>query len=183
MSGENIVTIQRADVQVVQTFIDTMVGIPKFSYPARQNGAEKPPGEFAHIRLLEEYAVGIPNNRIASQTELETTFRVISPTRLRFRVGVVDTTGIPSTMILHGWTTEAMKLLMIQSGYGFIRCTPLSNESAKLEKEWEMRQGFSIELYSTRIFEYTTNNITSLRAGGEFVEGSKSYLLNFEINE
>lgn len=174
----------RQDVAVLQTMIDTMVGIPKFSYPARQNFASKPGGEFAHIRLLEEYPVSIPNQIIKSQTVDETVFVTTSATRLRFRIGVVDTDGLPSTKILHGWTSEAMKALMIKSGYGFIRCTPLSNEDAKLEKEWEYRQGFSVELYTTRFFEETVNNIRSLEVVGKFVTSAlDEYLLQFDINE
>jgi hypothetical protein len=174
----------RQDVQVVQTMADTMVGIPKFSYPARQNGAPKPSGEFAHVRLLEEYQASIPSQSIKSQTVDETTFVTVSASRLRFRIGVVDTDGLPSTRIMHGWNTEAMKTLMISSGYGFIRCTPLSNEDAKLEKEWEYRQGFSVELYTTRIFEETVNNIRSLEVTGKFVtSGIDDYILQFDINE
>lgn len=182
MSSNNT-TLQRSDVQVIQTFIDTMVGIPKYSYPARQNNAPKPEGDFAHIRLLEEYPVGIPNARVFSQDAFTTTTRIYSPTRLRFRIGVVDTNGIASSKIMHGWTTEAMKALMIQSKVGFIKCEPLSNESAKLEKEWETRQGFSIEVYKTRVFEEVTNNITTMTISGEFAEGLETYLLNFDINQ
>jgi len=174
----------RQDVAVLQSFVDTMVGIPKFSYPARQNNAPKPSGEFAHIRLLEEYQVGIPNQILKSQTASDSTFVTVSPSRLRFRVGVVDTDGMPSTKIMHGWTTEAMKALMIASGYGFKRCTPLSNEDAKLEKEWEYRQGFSVELYTTRYFEETVNNMCALEVSGKFVTaGLDEYLLQFDINE
>lgn len=173
-----------ADVRVVQTMVDTMVGIPKFSYPARQNGAPKPADEFAHIRLLEEYPVSIPSQVISNQTANETTFRTISAARLRFRIGVVDTDGSAGVRIMHGWTSEAMKALMISSGYGFRRCTPLSNEDAKLEREWEFRIGFSLELYVTRIFEETVNNIRALEAGGVFITpGLDEYLLKFEINE
>ena len=75
----------RQDVQVVQTMVDTMVGIPQFSYPARQNFAPRPTEEFAHIRMIEEYQVGIPNQRIKSQTDLETVFLTVSPAKLRFR--------------------------------------------------------------------------------------------------
>ena len=87
----------REDVKALQLFVDQMVGIEKFSYPARQDDAAKPPDVFAHIRLLEEYQVGIPNQRLKSQTDTETTYRTFSPARLRFRVGVVDTDGVPST--------------------------------------------------------------------------------------
>ena len=174
----------RQDVQVVQTMVDTMVGIPQFSYPARQNFAPRPKGEFAHIRMIEEYQVGIPNQQIKSQTDLETVYWTVSPARIRFRIGVVDTDGLAATRIMHGWTSEAMKALMISSGYGFIRCTPLSNEDAKLEKEWEYRQGFSVDLYTTRYFEETVNNINSLEISGEYVTSTiDSYLLQFTINE
>jgi len=174
----------RQDVQVVQTMVDTMVGIPQFSYPARQNFAPRPRDEFAHIRMIEEYQVGIPNQRIKSQTDLETVYWTVSPSRLRFRIGVVDTDGYAATRIMHGWTSEAMKSLMIQSGYGFIRCTPLSNEDAKLEKEWEYRQGFSVDLYTTRYFEETVNNINSLEISGAYVTSTiDSYLFQFNINE
>ena len=76
-----------------------------------------------------------------------------------------------------------MKAIMLSSGYGFIRCTPLSNEDAKLEKEWEYRQGFSVDLYTTRYFEETVNNINSLDITGEYVTSTiDSYLLQFNIN-
>lgn len=178
----SIKTLHRQDVAVVQSFIDTMVGIPKFSYPARQNGSPKPEGDFAHIRLLEEYQVGIPNSMTTAQDDSTTTRRIYSPVKLRFRVGVVDTDGVASSKIMHGWTTEAMKSLMISTGYGFIRCTPISNETAKLEQEWEMRQGFSVELYATRIFEEVVDNITQVSISGQFIEGNFIHSLTTNIN-
>jgi hypothetical protein len=176
-------TPDQADVLVVQAMVDTMVGIPRFSYPARQREAKKPDGEFAHIRVIEEYQIGIPTQTISEQTELTTTFKILSPVKLRYRIGVVDTTGIPSSKIMHGWTSEAMKAQMISSGYGFIKCTPISSEDAKLEKEWEYRKGFSVEFYTTRVFTETVNNITQLNVGGSFYdEALKEHLLNFTVN-
>lgn len=174
----------RQDVQVVQTMVDTMVGTPRFSYPARQNQAPKPDGEFAHVRLLEEYQVGIPTQRVFSQTDDETVYHTRSAARLRFRIGVVDTDGLPSAQIMHGWTSEAMKALMIASGYGFVRCMPLSNEDAKLEREWEYRVGLSLELYAERLLVETVNNIRSLEVSGSFwdLSNTDEYLLNFDIN-
>ena len=174
----------RADVRVVQAMVDTMVGIEKFSYPAREQGAEKPKGEFAHIRLLEEYQVGLPNQKILSQDENTTTYRTISPARLRFRIGIIDSSGIAASKIMHGWTSEAMKELMKSTGYGFISCHPLSNEDAKLEKEWELRSGFSVEMYCTRILDETVNNITSVVINGAFNNDNiEEVLLTYEINE
>ena len=175
-------SIQRADIKVIQSMVDTMVGIPQFSYPARQNNAPKPKEEFAHIRLLEEYSVGIPKVKMVNQTDLTTTLRTYSPAKLRFRIGVVDTNGIPSMKIMHGWTSEAMKAIMMETGYGFILCEPLSNESAKLEKEWEIRQGFSLEVYVTRVFEEVVDNITSLNISGEFIEPPLTHAINININ-
>jgi len=177
-------TPDQADVLVMQTMVDTMVGIPKFSYPARQNNAKKPDGEFAHIRVIEEYQVGIPKSVVHAQDNDTTTYRIYSPVKLRFRIGVVDTTGIPSSKIMHGWTTEAMKAVMIDSGYGFIRCTTVSSEDAKLEKEWEYRKGFSVEMYTTRIFEEVVDNVQQLNIGGKFYdEQLNEYLLGFQINQ
>ena len=161
-------SMNQADVRVMQAMVDTMVGIPKFSYPARENGAPKPAGEFAHIRLLEEYQVGIPNQQILAQDTNTTTYRIISPARLRFRIGVIDSSGIAAFKIMHGWTSEVMKELMKSSGYGFISCHPLSNEDAKLEKEWEYRSGFAVEMYCTRVLDETVNNITSMVINGAF---------------
>jgi hypothetical protein len=178
----SIKTVQRDDVKVLQSFIDLIVGIPKFSYPARQNDAPKPADEFAHIRLLEEYQIGFPAKKnFDAEDGLTTTIKTFSPVRLRFRVGVVDTNGLPSSKIMHNWTSEAMKAAMIESGYGFCKCDPISNETAKLEKEWEMRQGFSIELYTTRVFTEVVDLITGFTISGQYVEGS--YLTNIEINE
>ena len=171
-----------ADVLVMQSMIDTIVGIPKFSYPARQREAPKPAEEFAHIRVLEEYQVGIPKNVIISQDSSETVYKIYSPARLRFRIGVVDTTGLPSSKIMHGWTSEKMKELMTSSGYGFISCHPLSSEDALLEKEWEYRKGFSVDMYTTRVFEEVVDNITSLSISGEFIlDDLSSYLMNINV--
>jgi len=181
-------TPDRADVKVMQSMIDSMVGIPGFSYPARQNSSgfsqPKPDSEFAHIRVIEEYQLGIPNQTILSQTDEETTFRIISPVRIRFRIGVVETTGLPSSKIQHGWTSEAMKALMISSGYGFEICLPLSSEDAKLEKEWEYRKGFTVIMNTTRVFEETVNNILNIQVSGEFNDDVQiAHLLSIEIND
>jgi len=176
-------TPDEADVLVMQHMVDTMVGIPRFSYPARQKSADKPKGEFAHIRVLEEYQVGIPNNIEISETPLEKTYQIHSPARLRFRIGVVETTGIPSSKIMHGWTSEAMKAMMIQTGYGFISCHPLSTEDALLEKEWEYRKGFSVEMYVTRVYQEVVNTINAASVGVTYVEGDLiEYLNTVQIN-
>lgn len=173
----------RQDIAIVQAMIDVMVGVPKFSYPARQNEAPRPANEFAHIRLLEEYPENIPSKSIFLQDDLTTTYRTYGVATLRFRIGVIETSGLAAAKIMHGWTSEDMKALMIESGYGFIKCEPLSNEDAKLEKEWEFRQGFSLELYNTRVFEEVVDNITALEISGEFITpGLDSILLNIDIN-
>lgn len=176
-------TPDRADVAAIQLMVDAIVGIPKFSYPARQRDAKKPDGEFAHIRILEEYQVGIPTQTISTQDDTTTTFRTFGLVKIRARIGVVDTTGIPSSKIMNGWTSEAIKELMISTGYGFVKVDPLSSEDAKLEKEWEYRKGFSVEFYVTRVFEETVNNITQVAVSGEYItEGLDSILLNIDIN-
>jgi hypothetical protein len=176
-------TPDQADVLVVMAMVDTMVGIPKFSYPARQREAEKPADEFAHIRVIEEYQVSIPSSKIIEQTDETTTFQSKSLVKLRYRIGVVDTTGIPSSKIMNGWTSEAMKAQMISSGYGFIKCTPLSSEDAKLEKEWEYRKGFSVDFYTTRVFTETVDNISQVTVTGSFYdEALTEHLLNFTVN-
>jgi hypothetical protein len=179
----NNMTPDQADVRVMQSMIDLMVGIPKFSYPARQRDALKPADEFAHIRVIEEYQVGIPAQVIYAQTTETTTYRSVGVVKLRYRVGVVDTTGIPSSKIMSGWTSEGMKTLMISTGYGFIKIDPLSSEDAKLSNEWEYRKGFSIELYATRVYQEVVDNITSMTISGEFVdEQQASYLNTIQIN-
>ncbi len=172
-----------ADVRVVMQMVDSMVGIPKFSYPARQRDAKKPKEEFAHIRVLEEYPVGIPSRKMYSQDETTTTYRTYSPVRIRVRIGIVGTSGIPASKVMGGWTSEAMKAIMIESGYGFIKCDPLSNEDAKLEKEWEYRKGFSVELYVTRMYEEVVSNIDLVTVTGDFVEADFVHKLNINLIE
>ena len=173
-----------ADVKVLQKMVDLMVGIPRFSYPARQRSAKKPEGEFAHIRVIEEYQEGIPTQTIFAQDDISTTYRTFSLVKIRVRIGVVDTSGIPSMKIMGGWTSEDMKALMIETGYGFIKCEPLSSEDAKLEKEWEYRKGFSVELYVTRVFEEIVSNITSVAFGGRFITENLNVIdLNISINQ
>tara|TARA_R110002167_G_scaffold136354_1_gene323091 strand:+ start:1869 stop:2420 length:552 start_codon:yes stop_codon:yes gene_type:complete len=171
----------RADIQCIQYFIDQMVGIPKFSYPANKQG-KRPSGNFCSVKLLEEYPESIPAVYIKSQTDETTTTLTRSLARLRFRIGIVDEDGVASVKILHGWTSEEMKRLMHETGFGFIRCTPASNEDAKLEHtEWEPRQGFSVDVYVERNFEETVDNIQKLIINGEFVPQGMSSINLEEI--
>jgi len=170
------------DVKVVQLFIDTMVGIPKFSYPGRKGGP-RPSGEFATVSFLEEYQESIPAQKIKVQDSTTTTYNTRSLARIRLRINIIETDGVAASKIMHGWTTEAIKARMIATGYGFLRCTPISLEDAKLEKEWEPRQGFAVEFYVERNFEEVVDNITQLTVSGEFYEvGIDTYLSNYDIN-
>jgi hypothetical protein len=172
------------DVKICQLFIDSMVGIPKFSYPAKKNAPRPDSEAFAHIQLLEEYQVGIPATRILEQTDTETTIVHESMALLRFRIGVVDTDGTVAPKIMHGWTTEASKALMISTGYGFVMCMPISLEDAKLETIWETRQGLSVEMYATRSYTEVVGRISELEVGGEFHEpGGNITDLSFNVNE
>jgi len=159
----------RSDVQIMQYFIDLMVGIPKFSYPANKQG-KRPSGDFCSIKLIEEYQESIPAQFIKSQTDETTTYLTRSLSRLRFRIGLVDEEGTAGIKIMHGWTSHAMRSLMHETGFGFIRCTPLGNEAAKLEHtEWEPRQGFSLDVYAERNFEETVNNMQKVIVAGKFI--------------
>ena len=117
----------KIDVRTCQAFVDLLVGTPKFYYPAKKN-LPRPNKAFAHIQLLEEYQEGIPNSVVYSQTDEITTFRTISLAKLRFRVVLIDDDGENSHKIMHGWTREEVKALMISTGYGFVGCKPISIE-------------------------------------------------------
>jgi len=171
------------DVKVMQVFVDTMVGIPRFSYPARKNAPRPKNEEFAHISLLEEYQVGIPVQRLVAQDEATTTYQNDSMALLRFRIGIVETDGNISPKIMHGWTKDKIKQLMMSTGYGFVLCMPVSLEDAKLESEWEPRQGLSVEMYVNRTSTEVVNNIEELEVAGEFHSGTDVFPLNFNVNE
>jgi len=170
------------DIHAMQAFVDTMVGIPKFSFPAKKN-APRGATEKATIQLLEEYPVGLPVKRIIEETDDWTKYIVRSASRLRLRISIIETEGLASTKIMHGWTSEAMKALMFSTGYGFIRCNPISIEDAKLEKDWEPRQGLSVELYVERQYIETIDNITSMLINGEFItDALDTLLVQIQIN-
>ena len=158
----------KADVKVTQLFIDSMVGIPKFSYPSR-TGGKRPAKEFAHVSMIEEYQESIPAQTIHVQDSTTTTYHITSLARVRMRVAIIDTDGVAASKVMHGWTSEASKALMFSTGYGFIKCSTISLEDAKLEKEWETRQGFAVEFYVVRTFEEIVDNITSVTISGEFI--------------
>ena len=172
----------KVDIRVMQAFVDIMVGIDRFSYPARQQG-DKPKGEFAHISLIDEYQESIPSTEVIAKTTTTITYLTSSLAKLRFRVGIVETDGMASTKIMHGWTSELMKAEMIKSGYGFVKCNPIGLEDAKLEKEWETRQGLSVELYVVRTYEEVVSTIDSMQITGGFTTPSAdTYLLDININ-
>ena len=82
-----------------------------------------------------------------------------------------------------------MKELMIATGYGFVSCHPLSNEDAKVEKEWDFRQGFSVEMYTTRIYEEVIGHISEVYATGRYVQSPEvqdildALLLTINVND
>lgn len=173
----------KEDIIATQAFIDTMVGISKFSYPANQNGP-RPDNEFATVKLLEEYQVGLPVHKILNDSDPDfTEYQVQHLARLRLRIGIKDTNGVASTKIHNGWTREDIKSLMMETGYGFIGCEPIGIEDAKLEKVWEPRQGLALELYVTRTYIYSIDNITSMVINGEFYTYDvDALLIHIEIN-
>ena len=172
----------KSDVDAMKLFVDTMVGTPKFSYAANKN-APRPKTEFANIKLIDDYAVGLPVKRIVKETDESTDYIVRSASRLRFRIGVNETDGKASISIMHGWTSEKMKELMFSTGYGYIRCNPINIEDRKLEKDWEPSQGFSVELYVERVYLETIDNITSMTINGEFItDALDTILIEIQIN-
>ena len=72
-------------------------------------------------------------------------------------------------MVMHRWEDPVVREFMIDSKYGFADCKPISLESAKLEKEWEHRRAFSVELYTTRIYEEVVDNITGAAVTGKYL--------------
>ncbi len=159
----------RSDIQTMQRFMDLLTGTPLFSHPAR-TGGDRPEGEFCSISLLTEKPVGMPNKVITKQTTDETTYTTVTPTVLRFRVGIVETDGIASTQILGGWHRESVKQLMMETGFGFVSIHPIALEDAKLEEFWEARQGVSIDMYTVRKDSEVVNNITGMVINGNFHE-------------
>jgi hypothetical protein len=171
----------QGDIRAVQAFIDTMVGIPRFSYPAKRN-APRPDGPFCSIQLLEEYQESVPSQILKTPGDITSSYVTKSLAKLRFRILMVDTQGVQSIQVMHGWTKEVIKQMMITTGYGFIKVEPISLEDALLEKEWEDRQGFSLELYVTRTLEEEIDNLTGLTVSGVFYEvGVDEYDINIDI--
>jgi len=177
----------REDIQAMQVFIDTMVGIPKFAYPAKKN-APRPTGEFATVQLIEQYVVGMPVKGVEAEVldagvVVGYVYRNYSAVKLRFRITVVETSGIPSTKIANAWMIESMKELMKTLGYGYLSCKPISLEDALLEKDWEPRQGFSVELSTTRMYDETVDLLGQVSPiDGIFYEGLTEHLVHVEIN-
>lgn len=179
----------RQDIKAMQLFIDEMTHRPKFSYPADKN-VPRPANEFASVKLIEQYVVGLPVR--SSSVEVKDNAgnvtgsrnRVSAAAYLRFRIQVVDTLGIASIQIANGWTTSAMRELMIKTGYGYISCKPIGLEDALLEKDWEAREGFSVVLSVTRVhFEELDNIGNIIDISATYYKGLETILMDIDINE
>jgi len=177
----------RQDIQAMQIMVDSMVNVPKFSYPAKKN-APRPKTEFASIQLIEQYVVGLPHRRFIEDildefgNVAQHVYEYNSAARLRFRITVVNGLGVASTQIANGWTTETIKDLMKSTGYGYIKCNPISQEDAQLEKNWEDREGFSVELYVTRTHRETLGRLGQvISITGLIYEGVDEALINVDV--
>ena len=172
----------RHDVRVMQAMVDSMVNKPKFSYPSRQNSAPKPQDSFCHITLIGEYQVGIPENSIFEQTVDTTTYLTRSAVRLNFRVVFVNAQE-EASMAMMGWTSEGLKQMMVGSGYGFVKCSAITNEDVLQEREWLPQMGMTVELYTERSYKQTVDNIKQLIIGGSvYADEVENYLGKFIIN-
>jgi len=173
----------------MQVMIDTMVGIPKFSYPAKKN-APRPDKEFCSIQLIEQYPQGIPISQKEEDLLDPITGDIVGvvrsmvvATKLRFRILMTDTTGLPAIRIQAGWSSEVMKDLMIRLGYGFCSIKPISLEDALLEKDWEPRQGFSIEMYTNRYYKEEVFNIDYVDPiTGNYYKGDIDVPMEIHVN-
>ena len=144
----------REDIQFMQRIVDNMVGIEKFSYPARQD-APKPKGKFCAIDLIEEHTIGTPNERVSviydsngKAVGLHYDYR--TAVQLRFRLYFFRTTEGEEHKVTTGWTTNASKAMMIKYGYGYLSSKHISLETEQLEKQWNPRHGLSILVSTER---------------------------------
>jgi len=149
--------LSRQDEQFMQILIDSMVGIPKFTYPSRRN-APRPKENFATVALIEQYNIGIPYEHTTNIVDdlgevVGVNVKYYTAVTLRFRIGMYGTDGLPSIKVSSGWSTEKSKALYIKYGYGYLKDTAISLEDELLEKDWNPRQGFSVFISTTRIVE------------------------------
>ena len=167
------------DIRYMQELIDSMVGIPKFSYPARRN-APRPKSNFCTIALIEQHVIGCPVSTLLEIKDPATLdvigHRTIYQTAatLRFRVAVYGSDGIPEVKIVSSWTTEASKAIGFKHGYGYLESHHISLEDELLEKDWNARAGFSVGISTTRTL---TEDVMLIEAVGPingcFVEDGK----------
>ncbi len=148
--------MSRADIKFMQRLVDSMVGIPKFSYPAKRN-APRPKENFCTIALIEQHVIGLPVSSVLPIYKPNTTevigHRTIFETAatLRFRIGVYGSDGLPEVKIVSSWTTEESKRIQNEEGYGYIMSHHISLEDELLEKDWNPRVGFSVNISTTRV--------------------------------
>lgn len=181
------------DVKVMQIFVDALVGIPKFSYPGKRN-VPRPKGEFCSVHLIEQYPIGLPITKklndyyheddLNKETVIGSDYEELAAVKLRYRLVLYRSDGEAAIKISNGWFREEITQLMISTGYGFSKCRTISLEDALLEKSWEKRVGFSVELYTTRRIVKRTGNIDRVTPiTGLYEEGLNSTLLKIEINK
>ena len=174
------------DMKVALRLCDLMVGTPKFSYPARQNWNDRPKDPFLTVRFLEEYLVGTPSERFLSEdlTAKTITYRQHGPALLRFRISLIhDRWEEIAPKLMHGWGNQAAREFQLATGYGVKTVTTVSNEDSKLENEWVGGQGFSLELYTDRMWDNTYDTIEHLLVDSRRVLGAREYLSQIQVNE
>lgn len=169
----------RDSVKAMQRFVDTMVGIEKFSYPAKRN-APRPKKAFCSIALVEQYEVGLPITIRTDIKDINTDevigghYKSISAVTLRYRLSFIGTDGTPALKVKHGWTRQDVIDLMYDYGYGYLHSFPTGLEDRQHEKEWEEGQGMSVLLSGNAVLEECIPDIIVVEPiRGCFIDGGK----------
>ena len=160
--------MSRLDIKFMQVLVDSMVGIDKFSYPARRN-APRPKENFCTIALIEQHVIGTPVGTVLEIFKTNTNevighrHQYATAATLRFRIGVYGSDGLPEVKIVSSWTTEKSKAIYKEYGYGYIMSHHIALEDELLEKDWNARVGFSVNISTTR---YVHEDITLIKYAG-----------------
>lgn len=168
------------DVLRMQKLVDTVLGMPLYTYPMLKN-QPKPPGAFAAVKKLGELNPGrdaqlTRHNPDGSYTLITEGVRILT-----FQVLFTEGDDLVSRFI-SGFRRQDVYDKMVELELSILRHKPVTNSSLTMETNWEIRDSVLLECMSKRRYEYTETYIDEVYVDGEYHDVDEIIPIDIHIN-
>lgn len=156
------------DVLVIQKLVDAALKKPRYTYPMNVN-ADKPALPFASVKKIKEHNPGIDRARME---EVEGGFLHHTEGVREITFEILFTEGLEEqAKFISAFKQPEVVDYMYNANVGILRHEPVTNETLKLETNWEIRDGVRLVCLFHRQYTSDIVPIEEVEVSGVYNEG------------